>query len=106
MIKSVSAGGLIMLATPNKSGVGAKTQGVNWMGYKHDHVNLFTFERLRMVMKDRGLEEVEYGTTLFKGLPICRFKFISLFLNDLPLLLKPIWGWKSGEAIIGVWRKK
>jgi SAM-dependent methyltransferase len=98
-------GGLLMLATPNLSGLGARFEKQGWMGFKHDHINLYTYDEFRDVLAKHGFIEVQLGSTLFKGLKICKWRIFSLFLNDIPLFFRPIWPWSKGEAIVGVWRK-
>lgn len=97
-------GGVLLLATPNPRGIGAKAMGKKWGGWREDHVSLKPPNEWHFLLKQEGFTPLQERTTLFTGIPAFRWFPLNLFNWGL-LVLFGSFPWKHGEAYVSVWRK-
>ena len=97
-------GGVLLLATPNPHGIGAKLMGQKWGGYREDHVSLKPPNEWRFLLKQEGFTPLQERTTLLTGIPAFRWFPLNL-VNWGLLVLFGAFPWKHGEAYVSVWRK-
>jgi ubiquinone/menaquinone biosynthesis C-methylase UbiE len=97
--------GLILLATPNPRGLGARLLNKRWSGIRYDHISLRTPEQWHEALEKNNYELLNEGTTLFNGLPL-----IGRFPLGLPFqLLQAFVGWfpwQLGESYMVLATKK
>jgi SAM-dependent methyltransferase len=96
--------GILIIATPNPSGLGAQIMKKDWEGWRHDHISLRPPRKWRGMLEQLGFEQLYSGTTLLSGVPLFR-KLPFCLLNYVPLLLFGTFPWHRGEAFIGVFRR-
>ena len=96
--------GILILSTPNPSGLGAKVMGKQWMGYRYDHVSLKSTNEWIGILKKKGFEIIESGSTFLSGIPIFNIFPFSV-INWIILLIFGYFKWNEGEAIILVAKK-
>jgi 2-polyprenyl-3-methyl-5-hydroxy-6-metoxy-1,4-benzoquinol methylase len=92
-------GGLLMVATPNPAGLGARISGRSWGGWRDDHISLRRPDEWREAIERAGFRVRREGTTGLSGVPILRRKPLA-FLHWLPLLIWGFFPWRWGEAYI------
>ena len=96
--------GLLLLATPNPQGLGARLLGKRWGGIRYDHISLRLPAQWHKTLEKSGFDVLDEGTTLFNGIPL-----IGRFPLGVPFqLLQAISGWFPwflGESYMAVARK-
>lgn len=96
--------GLLLMATPNPEGLGAKLLKQKWQGIRDDHISLRPLDQWRKTLDDSGFKIINEGTTLFNGIPV-----IGQFPFSLPFqFLQAIFGWfpwKLGESYMVVLKR-
>jgi len=93
-------GGLLIVATPNPVGIGAKVMGKRWSGWKDEsHVALNPPHYWRTLISSHGFTVLKDGTTGLSGIPVFRTLPMAL-LNWGPLFLFGFFPWMSGEAYV------
>jgi len=97
-------GGILLLATPNPNGIGAKVMGKRWGGYREDHVSLKSPEEWAALFKQHGFYVIKERTTGLSGIPAFR-KFPLVIFNWGPLALFGAFPWKYGDAYLAICRK-
>jgi 2-polyprenyl-3-methyl-5-hydroxy-6-metoxy-1,4-benzoquinol methylase len=97
--RALRPGGLLMLATPNPAGLGAKTAGERWAGFRDDHISLRRPDEWRAAVERAGFRVRREGTTGLSGVPYLRRKPLA-FLHWVPLLVFGFFPWRWGEAYI------
>jgi SAM-dependent methyltransferase len=100
----LKAEGILVVATPNPSGVGARVMRDEWQGWRYDHVSLYSPQRWGRMIEGIGFEQLYSGTTLLSGIPLFR-RFPFSLLNYVPLLLFGALPWQRGESLISVFRR-
>lgn len=98
-------GGLLLMSTPNPTGLGARLQGESWQGIRDDHISLRNPSDWRKSLEVEGFESLSEGTTLFNGMPV---------LGQLPLsigfqVIQAVAGWfpwSWGESYMVVARRR
>jgi ubiquinone/menaquinone biosynthesis C-methylase UbiE len=98
-------GGLLALATPNPTGLGALVMKDRWSGWAPDHISLRPPEQWRQALQSFSFSILEEGTTGLSGIPPFR-KFPLALLNWGPLFLFGFFPWKRGEAYVCLARKE
>jgi SAM-dependent methyltransferase len=94
--------GLLVMATPNLDGLGAKIMKENWIGYSDStHISLHGAAFWRDVSMKAGFTIRRDGTTGLSGIPAFRHFPLGL-LQRLPILLFGFFPWSKGEAYICV----
>ena len=92
-------GGLLMLATPNPAGLGAKVMGAKWKGIRDDHIALRPPSEWRAALESAGFRVHRDGTTGVSGIPIFQRMPLAI-LHWLPLVVWGYFPWKKGEAYV------
>lgn len=96
--------GLLLLATPNPAGIGAKLTGPRWTGWREDHVSLFPPRSWVEMASSTGFLVVKTGTSGLSGLPLFRRLPLAV-INYTALALWGVFPWEDGEAFVGLFRK-
>jgi SAM-dependent methyltransferase len=93
-------GGLLVIATPNAKGLGARLMGRKWVGYSDPtHIALNGPSFWRDILQTSGFEIVRDGTTGLTGIPILNRMPLGL-IHWIPLFLFGYLPWSFGEAYI------
>lgn len=93
-------GGLLVIATPNKEGLGAKLMGDKWVGYSDPtHIALNGPSFWRQTLQTSGFEIARDGTTGFTGIPVLNRMPLGL-IHWIPLFFFGYLPWTLGEAYI------
>ena len=92
-------GGLLMVATPNPAGLGARISGEGWGGLRADHISLRRPEEWRVAVERAGFRVRREGTTGLSGVPVLR-RMPLAFLHWGPMLIWGFFPWRWGEAYI------
>lgn len=96
--------GLLIVATPNLTGIPAKILGEKWQGYRSDHISLKTCREWRVIIEDSGFQVLDDGTTGLTG-----FKILQIFpfalINWIPMALFGFFPWYQGESYMVIARK-
>ena len=92
--------GLLVIATPNPMGVGARVMGKRWSGWRDDsHISLNPPAYWRELIRGNGFVILRDGSTGLSGIPVFR-KLPMALLNWGPLFLFGFFPWMSGEAYV------
>jgi ubiquinone/menaquinone biosynthesis C-methylase UbiE len=93
--------GLLIIATPNPSGIPARLLKDRWQGYRYDHVSLKTPQQWRKLMGDYGFQILDDGTTGLSG-----FRFLQImpfaFINWFPMAIFGFFPWYKGESYMAI----
>jgi len=93
-------GGLLVLATPNAKGLGARIMKSRWQGFDDPtHISLNAPSFWRQALQDAGLEIKNDGTTGLSGVPILNRMPFSL-LHGIPGFFFGFYRWNLGEAYV------
>jgi SAM-dependent methyltransferase len=96
--------GVLIIATPNPSGICANLMGTKWNGWSdHTHVNLQPPNYWRKLLRDHDLSILKDGTTALSGIPILR-KMPFALINQIPLFLFGMFSWDLGESYLCISR--
>ena len=97
--RTLKRGGLLMLATPNPAGLGARIAGKRWTGLREDHISLRRPDEWRAAVERAGFRVRREGTTGLSGVPVLR-RMPLAFLHWAPMLIWGFFPWQQGEAYI------
>ena len=98
-------GGLLLMSTPNPTGLGARLQGESWQGIRDDHISLRDPSEWKKSLEVEGFERLSEGTTLFNGMPVLgQFPFSVGFQALQALVGWFPWSW--GESYMVVARRR
>jgi SAM-dependent methyltransferase len=93
-------GGLLLIATPNPDGLGARLMGKAWSGWSdRGHISLKPPREWRKMLNASGFRVLEDGTTGLSGIPAFRVLPLAL-ANWLVLVSVGMLPWSKGEAYI------
>lgn len=99
-------GGILIIATPNSNGVGARVMKEKWQGFADPtHVALNKPSFWRSVLADSGFAISRDGTTGLTGIPWLNRMPFGL-IHWVPTFFFGFFPWKLGEAYICVARLK
>jgi SAM-dependent methyltransferase len=91
-------GGILLMATPNAQGLGARIMGDRWIGYEDPtHICLRGPSVWRQMLKSNGFRVQRDGTTGLSGIPVFR-SFPLCVLQRIPLFFCGCFPWRFGEA--------
>lgn len=97
-------GGVLVLATPNPAGIGARVSGRRWIGFGDPHhVSLRTPDQWRRTVRDHGFTIRRDGTTGLSGLWLFRRLPVAL-VNWVPMAVFGFFPWGLGEAYVCIAR--
>lgn len=96
-------GGLLLITTPNLSGLGAKLMKEKWHGYREDHVSLKGKDEWDLLVASYGFEPLYTGSTFFSGFPVLNKLPLGIFNWGLLLLFGSL-RWSLGESYVGVFK--
>jgi SAM-dependent methyltransferase len=93
-------GGLLVIATPNLEGIGARLMGKRWQGYDDPtHISLHGPSYWNEQMDKSGFEIVRHGTTGLSGIPLLNRLPLGL-IHWIPGFIFGYFPWKLGEACV------
>jgi len=95
--------GLLIVATPNPQGIGARVMGTKWSGWRQDHVSLKGPQEWIDLVEQQGFVLLTAGTTMLSGIPALRRLPLAL-VNYAPLVLLGTLPWHHGEALVAAFR--
>lgn len=97
---ALRTGGLIIIATPNARGLGARIMKKSWKGYSDPtHIALHGPSYWSHALEIAGFEIVRDGTTGLSGLPAFNRMPLGL-LHWIPSFFFGFYPWKLGEAYV------
>ena len=96
--------GILILATPNPHGLGAKIMKSRWDSWIPEHISLQPPHKWRRLLADNGFKILRNGTTGLSGVPVFRKMPLALF-NWVPLFAFGYFPWDYGEAYTCIARK-
>jgi ubiquinone/menaquinone biosynthesis C-methylase UbiE len=102
--RTIRPNGVLILATHNPHGIGARVMGTQWTGWIPEHISLLPPDKWRRLLDNYGFVILRDGTTGISGIPIFR-KLPLALLNWGPLFLFGFFPWSQGEAYICIARK-
>ncbi len=102
--RTLKPGGILLIATPNLNGIGARVMGNTWGGYSEDHVSLRPPKEWATLFRACGLEVTVEKTTALSGIPVFR-QFPLAVINWGLLVLFGAFSWKHGESYCAICRK-
>jgi ubiquinone/menaquinone biosynthesis C-methylase UbiE len=98
----VRPGGLLVIATPNPEGLGARVMKSHWIGFSDPtHVSLHGPAFWRELLENSGFDIVRQGTTGLSGIPLLN-KLPFGLIHWIPCFLWGFFPWKFGEACVYV----
>jgi SAM-dependent methyltransferase len=98
----VRPGGLLVIATPNAEGLGARMMGPRWVGYSDPtHVSLHGPTFWKVMLDQSGFEVAREGTTGLSGIPLLNKMPFGL-IHWIPSFLYGYFPWRFGEACVFV----
>lgn len=93
-------GGLLVIATPNAEGWGARLMGRKWKGYSDPtHVSLHGPAYWRNLLDGAGFDIARQGTTGLSGIPLLDRMPLGL-IQWIPVFLCGHFPWQRGEAFV------
>jgi len=91
-------GGLLVIATPNSRGLGARLMRHRWMGYNDPtHISLNGPMFWRNLLQQTGFKVVRDGTTGLSGIPLLNRMPFGL-VHWIPTFIFGYYRWLLGEA--------
>ena len=96
--------GLLIIATPNPSGIPAELLKDRWGGYRYDHISLKTPQQWRKLIGNYGFQILDDGTTGLTGFRILQ-KLPFAFINWIPMAIFGYFPWYKGESYMAVVRR-
>jgi SAM-dependent methyltransferase len=99
-LRVLRPGGLLVVATPNAAGLGARLMKHNWRGYSDPtHISLHGVSFWRGLLKSLGFRIVHDGTTGLTGIPNLNRMPLGL-IHWVPTFIFGYFPWQLGEAYI------
>ena len=96
--------GLLLIATPNPTGISARILGDKWQGYRYDHISLKSPSEWKSLIQNNGFQVLDDGTTSLTGLGILQ-KSPLAFINWIPMAIFGYFHWYKGESYMAIARK-
>lgn len=101
--RHMKPGAILLISSPNLSGVGARIMKDKWHGYRDDHVSLKSKDSWDQLISSHGFTSLYSGSTFFSGIPILNRLPLGL-INWLLLLTFGSLPWSFGESYVGVFQ--
>jgi ubiquinone/menaquinone biosynthesis C-methylase UbiE len=96
----VRPGGLLVIATPNAEGLGARLMGRRWSGYSDPtHISLHGPSFWAEMLDKSGFAIAHHGTTGLSGIPLLDKMPLAL-IHRIPCFFFGHFPWELGEADI------
>lgn len=93
-------GGMLVIATPNAEGLGARIMRKKWQGYDDPtHISLHSPCFWNEQMDKSGFEIARHGTTGLSGIPLLNKMPLGL-IHWIPGFFCGFFSWKLGEACV------
>lgn len=96
--------GLLIIATPNPSGIAVKLLKEKWHGYNTEHISLKPPDEWKIILKNLGFNILEDGTKAITGFKFLRTLPLSL-INWIPMAIFGFFHWYKGESYMAIARK-
>lgn len=96
--------GILIFATPNPAGIGARLMGKGWSGLIPEHISLHPPVKWREMLINHGFSVLRDGTTGLSGIPAFRMFPLAL-LNRGLLFFFGFFPWQYGEAYMCIAKK-
>lgn len=96
--------GILIISTPNPTGIPAKVLKHKWQGRRYDHISLKELPQWREALQHSGFEILEDGTTGLTGFKILQ-KFPFALINWIPMAIFGYFPWYKGESYMAIARK-
>ena len=96
--------GLLLLSTPNPSGIPATILGEKWQGFRYDHISLKAPHKWKEIFSKLGFEILADGTTALTGFKMLQ-KFPFALINWIPMAIFGYFPWYKGESYIAIAKK-
>jgi len=102
--------GVLLIATPDLDGKGAKIKGTHWVGFSDPtHTNLKSADAWRMLFLSNGFELIEEGSDGLWDGPYTTSLRLEKFVRLIPSAMAVLTGRLisrvgSGESYISIWR--
>ena len=92
--------GMLLMATPNPEGLGARLMGARWSGYSDPtHISLHGESFWLGQLEAEGFAVIRHGTTSLSGLPLLGQMPLAL-LHWIPTFFCGHFPWRYGEACV------
>jgi ubiquinone/menaquinone biosynthesis C-methylase UbiE len=102
--RTLKTNGLLILSTPNPTGVPANMLGKKWHGYRDDHISLQNPGQWRNLLFKTGYKILDDGTTLLSGFKILQRLPFAL-INWIPMAIFGYFPWYKGESYMVIARR-
>jgi ubiquinone/menaquinone biosynthesis C-methylase UbiE len=104
--RALLPGGMLVVATPNLEGWGAKIMKEKWMGYKDPtHIQLHGPQFWREALGQAGFDIARDGTTGLSGISWLS-KMPLILVHWIPTFFAGYYSWERGEAYIAIGIRK
>ena len=100
--RALRPGGMLVVATPNLEGWGARLMKEKWMGYKDPtHIQLHGPQFWRECLREAGFDIARDGTTGLSGIAFLSWMPLVL-VHWIPTFFAGYYPWDRGEAYIAI----
>jgi ubiquinone/menaquinone biosynthesis C-methylase UbiE len=96
--------GILILSTPNPTGIPANVLKHKWKGFRYDHISLKTPGQWRDILSNSGFSILDDGTTLLTGFKILQ-KLPFALINWIPMAIFGYFPWYKGESYMAIAKK-
>jgi len=102
--RALKKDGLLIISTPNPTGIPAKWLKQKWKGHRFDHISLKTPQQWRDILANSGFLIIDDGTTLLTGFKIFQ-KLPFALINWIPMAIFGYFPWYKGESYMAIAKK-
>lgn len=104
MLRVLKPNGILVITTPNLSGLGRRLERSAWHGFRDDHVSLKSYDDWCSLFSLVGFKEIATRSTFFSGIKIFQRLPLSL-VNQSLLYAFGYANWSYGESFVGFYTK-
>jgi SAM-dependent methyltransferase len=104
MLRVLKPNGILVITTPNLSGLGRRLEGPAWHGFRDDHVSLKSYGEWRSMLSSVGMKEIAIRSTFFSGIKVFQSPPLSI-INQSLLFTFGYANWSYGESFVGFYTK-